>query len=81
MITNGTNARKNLFRLMDTAIAGNEEIIITGKSGNVVMISEQDYRDMMETIGLCSVPGMREKLTQGAMLPLSECVEDAPDEW
>lgn len=76
MIVNATNARTNLFKLMDAAIVGSEPVTITGKSGNVVMISESDYRSMMETMYLSSIPGMREQLIAGRDAPASECVVD-----
>lgn len=76
MIVNATNARANLFKLMETAISANEPITITGKTGNVVMLSEDDYRSMQETMYLCGIPGMREKLIEGRDTPVAECVVD-----
>jgi PHD/YefM family antitoxin component YafN of YafNO toxin-antitoxin module len=43
------------------------------------MLSEEDYKSMLETMYLCSVPGMRDKIMKGLKTPLSDCVE-APDE-
>jgi antitoxin YefM len=51
-------------------------IYITGKKGNVVILSEDDWRSIQETLYLSSIPGMREKLLKGINTPLEECVED-----
>ena len=78
-ILNASNARNNFFKLMEEAITTHEPIYVTGKSGNVVMLSEEDYKSMQETMCLCSVPGMKEKIIEGLKTPLSDCVE-APDD-
>ena len=75
-IINATTARNNFFKLMEETIITNEPVIITGKSGNVVVLSESDYRSMEETLYLCSIPTMREKIMEGLKTPLEECVED-----
>ena len=75
-IVNPTTARKEFFRLIDETLDSHEPIIITGKRGNVVLISEEDYRSIQETIYLVSIPGMRERLLEGRDTPLEECVED-----
>jgi len=75
-IVNATTARKNFFKLMEEATTTHEPIFITGKSGNVVVISEEDYRSMQETFYLSTIPGMREKIKAGLEVPLEECVED-----
>lgn len=75
-ILNATNARNNFFKLMDEAITTHEPVYVTGKNGNVVMLSEEDYKSIQETLYLCSIPGMREKIMNGIKTPLSECVED-----
>ena len=74
-IINATTARNNFFKLMEEAITNNEPIIVTGKSGNVVVLSEADFRAMEETLYLCSIPTMREKIMKGLDTPLDECVE------
>lgn len=75
-IVNATTARNNFFKLMEEAITTHEPIYITGKSGNVVVLSEEDYRSIQETLYLCSVPTMREKIIEGLNTPLDECIED-----
>ena len=75
-IVNPTTARKEFFKLIDETIDSHEPIIIAGKRGNVVLISEEDYRSIQETIYLTSIPGMRERLLEGRDTPLEDCVED-----
>ncbi len=75
-IINATTARNNFFKLMEETITSNEPVIVTGKSGNVVVISEADFRSMEETLYLCSIPTMRQKIMDGLNTPLEECVED-----
>lgn len=78
-ILNATNARKNFFKLMDETITTHEPVYVTGKNGNVVMLSEEDYKSIQETMYLCSLPGMREKIIKGLNTPLTECVQDSDD--
>ncbi len=75
-IVNATTARKNFFKLIDQAVTTHEPVYITGKTGNVVVLSEEDYRSIQETLYLYSVPTMREKIIQGLNTPLDECIED-----
>ncbi|PKM77790.1 MAG: type II toxin-antitoxin system prevent-host-death family antitoxin [Firmicutes bacterium HGW-Firmicutes-15] len=75
-IINATTARNNFFKLMEEATTTHEPIFVTGKNGNVVVLSEEDYRSMQETFYLCTIPGMREKIIKGIETPLDECVED-----
>ena len=78
---NITQFRKKIFDLMDQTIRYNEPINITTKSGNAVVLSEEDYNSMVETLYLMSVPGMKEKITEGMKTPLSECVPESKVEW
>jgi antitoxin YefM len=78
-IVNATTARNNFFKLIEEVITTNEPVYITGKTGNVIMLSEEDYRSILETLYLCSVPTMREKIIEGLNTPLEECVEDTDE--
>ena len=78
-ILNATSARKNFFKLMEDAVTTHEPIYITGKKGNVVVLSEDDFRSIKETLYLASIPGMREKIMNGLKVPIHELIED-PDE-
>lgn len=78
-ILNATSARKNFFKLMKDTVTTHEPIYITGKKGNVVVLSEEDFRSMQETLYLSSIPGMRKKIINGLKVPLDELVEDADE--
>lgn len=71
--TNITQARSNLFKLAEQVVKFNEIVNITTKEGNVVMISEEDYRGLMETLYLYNIPGMRESLLEGMETPAEDC--------
>lgn len=75
-IINATNARNNFFKVIDEAITTHEPVYVTGKNGNVVIISEEDWRSIQETIYLSGIPGIKEKIIKGLNTPLDECVED-----
>jgi len=75
-IVNATNARNNFFKLIEDVVVTHEPIYVTGKAGNVVVISEEDYRSIQETLYLISIPGMREKILCGLNTPLEDLVED-----
>jgi prevent-host-death family protein len=71
-----TEARAKLYRLIDQAASSHEPIVITGKRANAVLISEDDWRAVQETLYLLSIPGMRESIREGLETPVEECVED-----
>ncbi|MBM3131897.1 MAG: type II toxin-antitoxin system Phd/YefM family antitoxin [Chloroflexi bacterium] len=71
-----TDARTQFYRLIDEAIASHEPIFITGKRGNAVLLSEDDWRSIQETLYLLSIPGMRESIRDGLATPIDECSKD-----
>jgi antitoxin YefM len=71
-----TEARSKLFRLIDQASLSHEPIVITGKRGNAVLISEDDWRSIQETIYLLNIPGMRESIREGLATSLEDCTEE-----
>jgi antitoxin YefM len=77
-ILNSPTARSKFFQVMDEVLDSHEPVIVTGKRGNVVILSEEDYRAIQETLYLVSIPGMGGKLLEGMQTPLEECVEDEP---
>jgi len=64
-VFNATEARSNLYKLIDHAATSHEPIVITGKRNNVVMLSEDDWSSINETLYLLSIPGMRESILEG----------------
>lgn len=79
--TNITNFRKNIFSLLEQTIKYNEPVNISTKAGNAVIISEEDYNDLMETVYLSSVPQQREKIIEGLNTPIDECLPENEVEW
>ena len=74
-----TEARANLYRLLDEVSETHEPILITGKRANAILISEDDWRAIEETIYLLSIPGMRESIVEGQNTPVDECDDEV--EW
>lgn len=68
-----SNARSKLYKLLDEATESHEPIQITGKRHNAVLISEDDWNAMQETLFLLSIPGMRESIRKGLKTPLAQC--------
>ncbi len=71
-----TDARSNLYRLIDEAASSHEPIVIKGKRSNAVLISEDDWRSIQETLYLLNIPGMRESIREGLATPIDECSEN-----
>jgi prevent-host-death family protein len=68
-----TEARCKLYRLIDETATSHEPIVITGKRGSAVLISEDDWRSIQETLYLSNIPGMRESIREGLATPIEEC--------
>jgi antitoxin YefM len=68
-----TKARERLYQLVDLSAESHEPIQITGKRNNAVLISEDDWRSIQETLHLVSIPGMRESIIAGGKTPLKKC--------
>lgn len=71
-----SEARANLYRLLDEVAISHEPLIITGKRHNAVLIAEDDWRAIQETLYLLSIPGMRESIKAGVIEPIEECSKD-----
>ena len=79
--TNATSFRKNLFSLLENAVKYNECININTKIGTAVVISEDEYNSMVETLKILSNPAMKEKVMKGKNTPLSECIDESEVQW
>ncbi len=75
-VLNATEARANLYNLIDQTANTHQPIIITGKRQNAVLISEEDWNAISESLHLLSVPGMRESIKEGLNQDLSECTKE-----
>ena len=75
-ILNATEARAKLYTLIDETAVSHQPVKITGKRGNAVLVSEEDWNAISETLYLLSVPGMRESIKEGMEQNLSECSKE-----
>jgi antitoxin YefM len=73
---NVTEARANLYKLIDETSVSHEPVVITGKRGNAVLLAEDDWNAINETLHLLSVPGMRESILEG----MQESIDSAATE-
>ncbi len=64
-ILNATDARTKLYKLIDETALTHEPILITGKRNNAILLSENDWKAINETLHLLSIPGMRESIKEG----------------
>jgi prevent-host-death family protein len=74
-----TEARKRLYALVDDIAESHEPVQITGKRNSAVLISEEDWRAIQETLYLSSIPGMRASIRKGLRTPVDQCAEEL--EW
>ncbi len=79
--TNITNFRKNIFTMLENTVKYNEAIQINTKEGNAVIISEEDYNGLMETLYITSIPQMKEHIIEGMNTPISECITEDEVTW
>ena len=68
-----TEAGAKLQTVLDDAASSHEPVQITGENGNAVLIAEEDWRAIQETLFLLSIPGMRESIREGLAAPLADC--------
>ena len=71
-----TSARSDLYRIIDSAQSSHEPVQITGKRGNAILVSEDDWRAIQETIYLLGIPGMRESIVEGMNESLEDCSKE-----
>jgi antitoxin YefM len=73
---NITNARKDLYRIVESVNLSHEPVHITGKNSSAVLIGEDDWKSIEETLFLMSIPGMRESIIDGMNTPVDELSEN-----
>ena len=71
-----SQARAQLYKLVDLAARSHEPIQITSRRNNAVLICEEDWRSIQETLYLLSIPEMRESIRQGVSTPIEDCSEE-----
>lgn len=71
-----SKARTQLYRLIDNVAMSHVPVTITGKRANAVLISEEDWSAIQETLHLLSIPGMAESIKKGLKTPLKKCAKE-----
>ena len=79
--TNVTSFRKDIFKLLEQTIKYNEPINISTKDGNAVVISEEDYNGLMETLYLSSISEVKKGIIEGLNTSISECIPESEVQW
>lgn len=70
-----TEARTNLYKLIDEAAESHQPITINGKRNSAVLVAKEDWFAVQETLYLLSVPGMRESIREGLIADVTDCDE------
>ena len=79
--TNITNFRKDIYKLLENAIKYNEPINISTKNGNAVVLSEEDYNNLIETLYISSIPKLKEELIKRKNSSNDEFVKEDEVDW
>lgn len=79
--TNATNFRKNIFSVLEQTIKYNEPVNISTKEGNAVLLSENDYNNIIATFEIYNNPQLHKKALQGLDTPLEDCVSEEEIVW
>lgn len=78
---NITNFRKDVYKLLEQTIKYNEPINVSTKNGNVVVMSEEDYNNLIETLYINSISKLKEDIIEGMKEPIEKCVEEEKVDW
>lgn len=79
--TNITTLRKDIFKIFEQAIKFSQTINISTKDGNAVIMSEDDYNSLMESLYLSSVPNLKESIIEGLNTDLKDCLSEDEVSW
>jgi prevent-host-death family protein len=71
-----TEARARLYQLLDEVTASHDPVLITGKRSNAILIAEDDWRAVQETLYLLNISGMRESIIEGLDTPIDDCSDE-----
>ncbi len=71
-----TQARQTLYHLVDEVSASHEPVQIAGKRNSAVLVSEEDWRAIQETLYLTSIPGMKDSIVRGLKISVEKCQKD-----
>jgi len=79
--TNITNFRKDIYELLEQTIKYNEPINISTKNGNAIVLSEEDYNNIMETLYIASIPELKRDIIEGLNEKIEDCIDEDEVEW
>lgn len=71
-VLTASEARANLYRLIDQTAESHQPVLIAGKRSSAVLVSAEDWQAIQETMHLLAIPGMRKSIRDGMAEPLSE---------
>jgi len=78
---NITNFRRNIYNIISQTIKFNEPVNISTKDGNAVILSEEDYNGLMETLYLSSKAKVKESIIEGLNTPIEACIDENQVKW
>ena len=78
---NVTTFRKNIFSILDELQETNEPLTVTTKKGNIICLSENSFKEILETMYLLSNPVMNKEILEGLATPEEECIKLEDVEW
>lgn len=81
MNTNITSFRKDIYNLLEQTIKYNEVINITTKNGNAVLLSEEDYNNLIATLEIENNKKLKEDIVKGMNEKLEDCVSEDEVDW
>lgn len=79
--TNATNFRRNIYGMLEQTIKYNEPVNVSTKDGNAVVMSEEEYNSIMETLYLSSVPATRQEIVEGLRTDVEDCLGEDRVQW
>jgi len=79
--TSVTNFRKNIYNILSQTIKFNEPVNINTKDGNAIILSEEDYNGLIETLYLSNMPEVKKSIVDGLNTPIEECIEEDEVQW
>ena len=79
--TNITNFRKDIYKLLENTIKYNEPINISTKDGNAVVLSEEDYNNLIETLYISSIPKLKEEIIKRKKSPDRDFIKEDEVDW
>lgn len=79
--TDVASFQENISAMLEQTIKYSEPVNIVTKDGNVVLISEEDYNDILETLYISSIPTLKARILEGMATPVSDCIPGDEVEW